>query len=162
MNTAVPPCRVLGSETDNQLAQLQRCWWSARTGGLGLGPVSGDSAPVPAQQRLGCHDPAMTQPARECGCDRAKHCAIVVVDGRPVHLASQNLELVAQHDDLEVFRASGTNGQPSQSGHEAVKEARHDRPGWRHRPCSAPTRDFPSPTTHRHVLLDHRRCVRLS
>lgn len=58
---------------------------------------------VPAQQGLGCDDPAVAESAGECGGDGAEQGAVVVVEFGSVDLSSQHLELVAEHDDLEVL-----------------------------------------------------------
>jgi hypothetical protein len=76
---------------------------------------------VPAQQRLGCHDPVFAQPTGECCGDRAEHRSVVVGEGRPANLAAEYLNLVAQHDDLQVLRASGADGESSECGQEAVR-----------------------------------------
>jgi hypothetical protein len=45
-------------------------------------------------------------------------------------LAAKYLELVAKHDDLEVFRASRTDSEAGKCSDETVEEAKHERPGW--------------------------------
>jgi len=65
--------------------------------------VPGDAAAMPSQQRFGSHDPAVAESAGECGGDRAEQGPVVVIEGWSVNLAAKNHELVAQHDDLEVF-----------------------------------------------------------
>ena len=51
-------------------------------------------------------EPALLEAAGErCG-DRCEQRAVGVVDWRPVVEASEHLELVAKHDDLEVLRAA--------------------------------------------------------
>ena len=108
--------------------------------------MPGDASAVPAQQRLGCDDPALAEAAGERGCDGAEQVAVVIVEWGPVDLSAEHLELVAKHDDLEVFRASRTDNETGKCSDETVKDAKHDRPGWRRQPWSAPTREFPSPT----------------
>ena len=146
VDPSVAPCRVLGRETHDQSAQLDSGWWSARTSSGRLGPVPGDALAVPAQQGFGCHDPALAQSAGECRGDRPEKRPVVVVDGWPVDLAAKYLELVAKHDDLEVFRASGTDSEASKRSDETVEDAKHDHQDGGIEPWSAPTREFPSPT----------------
>ena len=104
--SSVAPCRVLGGETHDQSAQLNTSWWSAHALPGRLGPVSGDAFAVPAQQCFGCHDPALAQSAGERRGDRPEKRSVVVVGSGTVDLAAKYLELVAKHDDLEVFRAA--------------------------------------------------------
>jgi hypothetical protein len=68
----VSPRRVLSGETHNQPAQLDRSWRSADALAGWVGPVSGDSSSVPAQQGLGRDDPALAQSAGECRGDRSE------------------------------------------------------------------------------------------
>ena len=146
MDPAVAPGRVLFGETHDQAAQLGRGWWPAWAPTRRLGPVPGDAPAVPAQQRLGCDDPAMSEAMRECHGDRAEQGAVVVGEGRPVDLATEYLNLVTQHDDLEVLRTARTECETSEGSNEAVQDSKHDAPGWRHPSWSASTRQFPSPT----------------
>ncbi len=69
----------------------------------------------------------------------------MIVEFGPVDLSAEHLELVAQHDDLEVLGPSRADEEPSEYGEDSVEDAEHNVPGWRHRGWSAPTREFPSP-----------------
>ena len=95
MYAPVAPRRVLLRETHDQLPQLGGGGRSARAATGRSSPVSGNAFSVPTQQRLGCHDPALPQPARESRRDGAEQDPVVVVDRRPVDSAAQHLELVA-------------------------------------------------------------------
>jgi hypothetical protein len=131
----VSPRRVLSGETHNQPAQLDRSWRSADALAGWVGPVSGDSSSVPAQQGLGRDDPALAQSAGECRGDRSEQGPVLVV-------RSGTADLAAKHDDLEVFRAARADSEAGKCSDETVEEARHNRSGWRHQP----TREFLSPT----------------
>jgi len=80
-----------------------------------------------------------------CG-DGGKQGPIIIVDGGPVDLAAEYLNLMAQDDDLEILGAARTDRESSQLGQQAVEDVEHGHPGWRHRAWSAPVREFPSPT----------------
>jgi hypothetical protein len=108
--------------------------------------MAGDAAAVPAQQRLGCHHPLFAQGAGEGFGDGAEQGSVVIGEGRPFNLASEYLNLVPEHDDLEVLGASRTDGESGECGQEAVKDAKHEALSWRHRTWSAPTPEFPAPT----------------
>jgi hypothetical protein len=68
-------------------------------------------------------------PAGECCGDRAEQGPVVVVDGWTVDLAAKHGVFVAEHDDLEVFRASGTRSETCKVGYEAVEDPKHEDPG---------------------------------
>jgi hypothetical protein len=68
--------------------------------------VAGDSLPVPAQQSVGGDQPTGASEAGERGCDGAEQASVVVVELGSGALALQDGELVAEHDDLEVFGAA--------------------------------------------------------
>jgi hypothetical protein len=87
--------------------------------------VSGDSSAVPAEQRVGGDDPAGASWAGERGGDGTEQGPITVVDFESVDLAADDGELVAEHDDLEVLGATGTEGKTGQSGYEAIGNAKH-------------------------------------
>jgi transposase-like protein len=56
------------------------------------------------------------------------------------------LELVAQHDDLDVFRASRTDRETGETSEESVEETKHKEQDGGHFAWSAATRAFPIPT----------------
>ncbi len=90
-----------------------------------LGPVGGDAFAVPAQQRVGCDDPVVAESAGERCCDRAEQAAVVVVEVGPVDLSAQDGELVAKHDVLEVFGATGAHSESSKCCQKAVEDTKH-------------------------------------
>jgi hypothetical protein len=109
---------------------------------------------VPAQQGFGCDDPALPLSAGEgCG-DGSAQSPVVIVEYRSVDLSAQHGVLMPKHDDLEVLRASSADGETRQTGQEAVQDAKHDGPGWRHRSWSAPTRHFPVTTARNTIATD--------
>jgi hypothetical protein len=58
---------------------------------------------VPAQERGGLHKERGPAPAGEEGAQGCQQGAIGVIELRPVDLAAQDGELVAEHQDLDVF-----------------------------------------------------------
>ena len=62
--------------------------------------------------------------------DGAEQGPVLAGEGRPVVLSVQDCDLVAQHDDLKVLRASQAHSQPCQQREEPVKDATHEVPGW--------------------------------
>ncbi len=105
VDAAVSPSGVGGSHVDDEPADLcsgGRPPWSAG----GLGPVARDATSVPAEQGVGGDDPTDAQSAGERCCYSAKQAAVLVVDKGAALLALEDGELVAEHDDLEVFRTS--------------------------------------------------------
>ena len=91
--------------------------------------MSGDASTVSSQQCVGGDDPAGALWSGECGGDRAEQCPVIVGEGWPVGLAAEYTVLVAQHDDLEVFAVSGTDGEAGQGGDEAVQNLVHGPSG---------------------------------
>ena len=71
-----------------------------------VGPVSGDSSPVPSKQRVGCDDPSLPESAGERGGDRTQQRSVVVVESGPFDLAVKHGELMSKHDDLGVLGAA--------------------------------------------------------
>jgi hypothetical protein len=66
-------------------------------------PVTGDASSVPSEQSVGCDEPAGSAWPGECGCDHSEQGPVSIVECGPVDLAVKDAELVAEHDDLEVF-----------------------------------------------------------
>ncbi len=69
--------------------------------------------------------------AGERGRDRCEQAPVVIVEFGPVDLSSQHHELVAEHDDLEVFGAPRTHDESGKGDEEAVEDAKHEESGWR-------------------------------
>ena len=66
--------------------------------------------------------------------DSAQQRPVLVGEGWSVVLSVQDCDLVAQHDDLEVLRASQAHSQPCQQREEPVQNATHEAPGWSAKP----------------------------
>ena len=92
--SSVVPGRVVGGHVDDEPADFTGCGWPSGPSGW-LGPVAGDSLPVPAQQGVGGDEPAGASGAGECVGDRAKQGPIVVVEVGLVVLSAQHHQLVA-------------------------------------------------------------------
>ena len=111
-----------------------------------LGPVTGDSLPVPAQQSVGGDQPAGASGAGERGCDGSEQASVVVVELGSGALALQDSELVAEHEDLEVLGAFRAYGQACQRRQEPVEDTKHENKDAACRPWSAPPTEFRAPT----------------
>ena len=121
---AVAPGGVVGGHVDDEATQLHR---GARPPGrpAGLGTVAGDSASVPAQQGLWCDEPAGSLRSGQGRSDRTEQGPALVGEGWSVVLSVQDRELVAEHDDLEVLRASRAHSQACQRHQQPVQNATH-------------------------------------
>src|SRR5438552_14259551 len=90
--------------------------WS--TGPVGVGPVFRDEASMPPHDRVGFHDengPAVTtNDARHRGEDGM----VVGFEPHSSVLALQDGELVAQHEDLDIF---GTIGAPRSTSRSSTR-----------------------------------------
>jgi len=128
VDAPVAPGRDLGGHRDDKAPQLGR-GSGAPWRPVGLGPVSGDAAAVPAKEGVGGDEPAGASGEGERGCDRAEHAPVVIVEGRPVDLAAEYAELVAQHDEFEVLRAPRTHSQTRQRRQKPVQDAIHGASG---------------------------------
>jgi len=105
VDAAVAPGRVLVGEAEDKSAELRRGRGTAGWA-TGLCPVSCDASAVPAEQGVGCDDPAFAQAAGERGCDCAEQGPVVIGEFGAVDLAAQDAELVAQDDDFDVLRST--------------------------------------------------------
>ena len=94
MDSSVAPGRVLGCEANDESADLDGSGWPSRPS-CGLRPVAGDSAAMPAQERVGRDEPAIAAVSGECGGDRAEQGPVLISECRSVVLAAQDRELVA-------------------------------------------------------------------
>jgi hypothetical protein len=94
-----------------------------------LGPVFGDAPSVLPKERVGCYELADASLRGESGSDCAEEGPVVVVECWPVDLSAEHAELVAQHDDFEVFAASGTDRETGQGGDDSIQNAVHETSG---------------------------------
>jgi hypothetical protein len=94
---------------------------------------------MPAQQRARGDQTRAPREARQVKGRRRKQRAINAAKLRPRDLATQNLELVAQHHELDVLcvRATATPNERSQQGPERKVEKREGH----HRRSSQPGRE---------------------
>jgi hypothetical protein len=67
--------------------------------------VFGDVASVSSKQGVWCDEPSVAALPGECLGDSTEQRPVVVVQRWPLLLAAQYDELMAQHDDLDVFGA---------------------------------------------------------
>ena len=84
---------------------------------------------MPAQQRVGGDQPAVTSWPGQGLCDGGEQGPVVVGEHRTAGAATEDVELVTQHDDLEVLGATGTNRQARQPGDKAIQDAMHEASG---------------------------------
>ena len=77
VDAPVSPCRVVGGDLQGELADR---WCGGRSSlwSVGLGPVTGDATPVPAQERVGRDEPAVASSAGERPCDRSEQVPVVI------------------------------------------------------------------------------------
>ena len=97
----------------------------------GSGPVAGDPLSVPTQQRLWCDEPARSLRSQQGRRDSTQQGSVLLRDGWSVVQAVQHCELVTQHDDLKVLRASRANSQARQRHQQPVQNPTHRTPGCR-------------------------------
>src|SRR5207244_668944 len=101
VDAAISPRRVLRSETEDRPTGLDRGGGPA--GPMRVGPAVRDEASMPTQDRVGLHQQdrpvVTTERTRERGEDRS----ITWLEARTRDLASQHSELMAQHEDLDIF-----------------------------------------------------------
>ena len=91
--------------------------------------MAGDSASVPTQQCLWCDEPASSLRSGHRRCDGTQQGPVLLRERWRVVLPAQDCELVAQHDDLEVLRASRAHSQARQRHEQSVQNATHRTPG---------------------------------
>jgi hypothetical protein len=131
LDSPVPPPRILPGQPTDQLTDLLRD--RRAPGGVRIGPFLLDHAPVPGEQRGGCHDPVQPQMLGQQSRERADHRAVGPVWFRAGDLAAQYGDLLPQYQDLHVLGgiAAGEQRHPAeQPDHEQVEEANeHDRRG---------------------------------
>jgi hypothetical protein len=88
---------------------------------VGVGPVVRDETSMPTRDRVRSDEedrPAVTaEHASECGEDDA----VVGFETRPCNLALHHRELVAQHEDLDIFGTLASTAQHQQVDHEPDK-----------------------------------------
>ena len=116
-DSAVAPGGVVVGHFKDEATKRAGGGWPARRS-RGLGPVSGSSPSVPAQQGLWCDEPAGSLRSAQGRRDGAEQGPVLVGEGWPGVLPVQDCQLVAQDDDLEVLRASRAHSQPCQQREE--------------------------------------------
>ena len=101
LDAPVPPPWVLPGQPPDQLTDFLR---DGRTpSGIRVGPLILDQAPVPGQQRAGCHDPVQPQVPGQQPRQRGDHRAVSPVRLRAGDLAAQDRDLVPQDQDLNLL-----------------------------------------------------------
>jgi hypothetical protein len=106
----VAPGEVLVCQAQDQVTELVTDRWA--TGLVGIGPLSGDQAAVPGQQRRGSDDAMSTQRAGEQAGQGGQDRPLRPAGPRPVDLTGQHGHLMAQDQNLEVF-GGGAAGVPA-------------------------------------------------
>jgi hypothetical protein len=105
------PARILACEPQHQLTNLRRQLRPPAPAGR-LPPFPADERLMPAQQRPRSHEKHASWRARQVGRRGCKQGPIRHPEFRPHELPAQDLELVAQHQQLDVFHmqaATATN-----------------------------------------------------
>jgi hypothetical protein len=93
-DSSIAPGGFVGGHLDDESADLAGCGWTTGSSG-GLGPVAGDSLPVPAQQGVGGDEPSGASRPRERVGDCAEQSPIAVIELWSIFLSAQHRELVA-------------------------------------------------------------------
>ena len=127
-DAAVAPRGVAGSHLDDDTTQIHRGAGPARRPAW-LSPMAGNSAPVPSQQGLWRHESARSLSSRQDRRDGTQQGPVLIGDAWSVALAVQHCELVAQHDDLKILRASRAHSQARQRHEQPVQNATHRTSG---------------------------------
>jgi len=125
----VAPARVLAGEAQHELLDLASDCWSACS--PLIRPPLPDQSPVPAQQRRGRDDERAPTCSRQKTAGSGKEDSISGFQLRPPNLATQDTELVAEHDDLqplELARAEAKCGQPQHTSNNELHK-RDERGG---------------------------------
>jgi hypothetical protein len=129
----IPPPGVLPSHPNDEFADLGVDGWPPGSA-VGVGPLPPNQFPVPAEQRLRRDQERRPPLARESARQGRQHRTVERTEPRPSYLPSQDLQLVAEDQDLEVLgpipprklAASGREtaqegeGEPAQHGRRMV------------------------------------------
>ena len=118
------PARILPREPQHQLPNLHR---QARPSALAgrLSPLPANEPLVPAQKRPRSHEEYASRRAGQVARCSRKQGSINHPEFRPRDLPAQDLELVAQHQQLDVFHMQATTAtkeRTEESAHDEVKE----------------------------------------
>jgi hypothetical protein len=136
LDASVPPPRVLAGKMHDQLLALgalpgSTAWWSPSV----QRPLPMDQLPVPAQQRLGADQEGPPGRARKHAAEGAQEQAVGRPEARPMDLAFEDAELVAEGKNLDLecgFGLSAENKEIEQRADDGVKQAQdHGRGSWR-------------------------------
>src|SRR6266542_4099746 len=121
------PARILTREPQHQLPDLSRERWpSARSGRLT--PLPAHERPMPAKQRPRRHHKHPERRSRQVTGDGRQQGSISCAKLRPRPLASEDVELVAQHQQLDVFyvQAAAATNQRTEHGPKSEVEEGED------------------------------------
>ena len=125
LDALVAPGRVVGRHLHDERCQFVGDWGTAGPT-VGIRPVPGDQATVPAKERLGPHTEGRPPLPRQQPAQRGEPRPIGQFEVGPRLVAAQDLELVAKHQDLDVFGPAG----PEDQHHERERPP-HDEVGER-------------------------------
>jgi len=169
----IAPKRVLDGQADDQRLDLPGQRRSASRRGW-VGPVTADHPTMPAQQRLGSHHERRPTPVREQPAQQRQPRLIDRLEPNTGLLAPKDLQLVAQHQDLDLFGLAGPKAQQHQRqrapqrqvhqrpDHDALRRhpsrtGHRSSPGHRQSPRSTSMTDFWHPTGWRALVPRSRR-----
>jgi hypothetical protein len=91
--------------------------------------VPSDHAAVPAQQRLGPHQEHLPAVPRQQPRKEGQQCSVLGLQARPGVRAAENLQLMAEHQDLDLLGRSAAEPQEDQGEHSAKGEVHKRRQG---------------------------------
>jgi hypothetical protein len=119
-----PPTRILAREPQHQLPNLSRKRRPSAPSGR-LPPLPTHKRPMPTKQRPWSHQQHTQRRPGQVTSDGRQQRSISCAKLRPRDLAAENLELVTQHQQLEVFHmqaAAATNQRTEQGPKSEIEE----------------------------------------
>ena len=108
LDPAVAPPRVLPSEAYDELGRLRVDRWSTWSA-VSVRPATGHEPAMPCQQRRRRHPETAPRTAREEATERREKRSVCRLVGGTSGLASENGDLVAESEQLDLFGPLGAN-----------------------------------------------------
>src|SRR5205823_7648426 len=102
LDPPIAPTRVLTREPHDELTHLARRWRAALTTRR-MRPAPRDQLSVPAQKRRRRHEARRPCPSRQRAAEGRQESSIIGTKLRTSHLPAQHLQLVTQHQDLDLL-----------------------------------------------------------
>jgi hypothetical protein len=144
LDASVAPSRVLLCDTDDEPANLRWLGWAAGPSRIGSAPRHEGS--VPAHDRLRTNEQRGPAPSRQNAAGGSKQYAVVWLEAWPLYRAAEDVELVAENHDFDLFGFFGPQGKDDdlkkatqnpiaeRQDDEAARTRLHERRRLRHPP----------------------------